>query len=65
MRIGLVNILYEFKITLKIFLVKNVVVSIIVVGAQIDDNDVGRWVFAEIPHFRIVTVDLYCSARRV
>lgn len=65
MRIGLVNTLYELKIALKIFLVKNVVVSIIVIGAQIDDNDVGRWMFAEIPHFRIVTVDLYCSARRV
>lgn len=65
MKIGLVNTLYELKIALKIFLVKNVVVSIIIVGAQIDDNDVGRWMFAEIPRFRIVTVDPYCSARRV
>lgn len=65
MGIDLVNTLYELKIALKIFLVSNVVVSVIVIGAQIDDNDAGRWMFAEVPHFRIVTVDLYRPVRRV
>lgn len=65
MGIDLVNTLYELKIALKIFLVSNVIMSVIVVGAQIDDNNVGRWMFTEIPHFRIVIVDLYRSARRV
>jgi hypothetical protein len=42
----------------KVPLVGDVVVRVVVVGAEIYHRDVSRWVLLEVPDLRLVTLDL-------
>jgi len=58
LRPHLVDILNELSVRRNIRLRSDIIVSIIVVSAKVDDNDIRSWVSLEIPWLRVHSVDL-------
>lgn len=59
------NIVYQLNVAFVVAVTSNIVVRVVVIGAQVDDHEISSGMSFEVPGFWLVSVDLLSSVRCV
>lgn len=58
----MVNLANKIDVAAQILLTRNIVVSIVIIGTQVDDNNIRSLMMRKVPKRWVVAINHFCSA---